>query len=211
MAAMDDLRDLMVDELKDIYDAEHRITKALPKMRKAAASPDLQEAFEAHLEETEGQIERLEQVFDLLDEPAKRKKCDGIIGLIEEGDAKMGEDADQSVLDAALVASAQKVEHYEMSAYGTLRTYAQLLGEDEVVALLEETLEEEKATDAKLTALAEAGINAAAARGDEEAEDEDDAPVKTRWAAALRGGSTSRKTSSRKTSSRGRKTGARKK
>jgi ferritin-like metal-binding protein YciE len=208
MAAMEDLRDLLVDELRDIYDAEHRITKALPKMRKAAGSPDLQDAFDMHLQETEGQIERLEQVFDLLDEPAKRKKCEGILGLIEEGDEMMSEDADPSVLDAALVASAQKVEHYEIAAYGTLRTYARLLGEDEVVSLLEETLDEEKATDEKLTALAEAGINEAAARGDQEGEGEEEPSMGQRWAAAMRGGSTSRKTSGRASK---KKAGARKK
>lgn len=194
MAAMEDLRDLLIDELRDIYDAEHRITKALPKMRKAAGSEDLKEGFDLHLQETEGQIERLEQIFDLLDEPAKRKKCEGILGLLEEGEEKMEEDAHQAVLDAALIASAQKVEHYEIAAYGTLRTYAQLLGHDEVVALLEETLQEEKATDEKLTALAEAGINEAAAQGEDD-DNEEESGIQ-RWAAAVRGGSTSRRTSS---------------
>ena len=205
MATMDDLRDLLIHELQDLYDAEHRITKALPKMRKAAGSADLQEAFDLHLQETEGQIERLEACFELLGEPAKRKKCHGIVGLIEEGQEEMDEDASQAVLDAALVGAAQKVEHYEMASYGTARTHAELLGNDQVAALLAETLDEEKATDEKLTALAETGINEAAADADEEAE-----PSMTqRWAAAVRGGSTSRKTSSRGGTKK--KSGARKK
>lgn len=208
MAAMEDLRDLLVDELRDIYDAEHRITKALPKMRKAAGSEELKEAFDMHLQETEGQIDRLEQIFDLLDEPAKRKKCEGILGLLEEGEEKMEEDAHQAVLDAALIASAQKVEHYEIASYGTLRTYAQLLGNDQVAALLEETLEEEKATDEKLTALAEAGINEAAAEGEDEDNADEGNAMPQRWAAAARGGSSSRRTSS---GSRGGKKGAKKK
>lgn len=190
MPAMEDLRDLLIDELRDIYDAEHRITKALPKMRKAAGSEELKAGFDLHLQETEGQIERLEQVFDLLDEPAKRKKCEGIVGLLEEGEETMEDDAHQSVLDAALIAAAQKVEHYEIAAYGTLRTYALRLGQEDVAALLEETLQEEKATDEKLTALAEAGINEAAAEG----EDDENAAMPQRWAAASRGG-TSRRTS----------------
>ena len=206
MAAMEDLRDLLIEELHDVYDAEHRLTKALPKMRKAAGSADLKEAFDSHLQETEGQIERLDRIFELLDESAKRKKCEGILGLIEEGDAKMGEDAHQAVLDAALIASAQKVEHYEIAAYGTLRTYAQLLGHDEVAALLEETLQEEKAADEKLTALAEAGINEAAAEGEDE--ENSDASTPQRWAAATRGSASSRRTSSGRASKKG---GARKK
>ena len=208
MAAMEDLRDLLVDELRDIYDAEHRITKALPKMRKAAGSEELKEAFDMHLQETEGQIERLEQIFDLLDEPAKRKKCEGILGLLEEGEEKMEEDAHQAVLDAALIASAQKVEHYEIAAYGTLRTYAQLLGNDQVAGLLEETLEEEKATDEKLTALAEAGINEAAAHGEDDDNSDESESMPQRWAAAARGGASSRRTSS---GARGGKKGAKKK
>ena len=205
---MEDLRDLLVDELRDVYDAEHRITKALPKMRKAAGSEELKEAFDMHLQETEGQIERLEQIFDLLDEPAKRKKCEGILGLLEEGEEKMEEDAHQAVLDAALIASAQKVEHYEIASYGTLRTYAQLLGNDAVAALLEETLEEEKAADEKLTALAEAGINEAAAQGEDDDSADADESMPQRWAAAARGGASSRRTS---TAGRGGKKGAKKK
>ena len=203
MAAMEDLRDLLIEELHDIYDAEHRITKALPKMRKAAGSSELKEGFDLHLQETQGQIERLEQIFDLLGEDAKRKKCEGIVGLLEEGEEKMGEDAHQAVLDAALIAAAQKVEHYEIATYGTLRTYAQLLGQNDVVALLEETLQEEKATDEKLTALAEAGINEAAAQGEDE-ENVDDARPQL-WAAAKRAGGASRKTSSGRAGKKGAK------
>lgn len=209
MAAMEDLRDLLIHELEDLYDAEHRITKALPKMRKAAGSEELKDAFDAHLQETEGQIARLEQCFDLLGESARRKKCHGILGLIEEGQEEMEEDASQAVLDAALIGAAQKVEHYEMSAYGTARTHAQLLGNDQVAALLEETLEEEKAADEKLTAIAQSGINEAAAEG----EDEDDSTPQ-RWAAAVRGAGASRRTSSGRAAKKGKgakKSGARKK
>ena len=201
MTALNDLRDLLIDELRDIYDAEHRITKALPKMRKAAGSEELKEGFHLHLQETQGQIDRLEQIFELLDEPAKRKKCEGITGLLEEGEEIMDEDAHQAVLDAALIAAAQKVEHYEIATYGTLRTYARLLGEDEVVALLDETLHEEKATDEKLTALAEDGINAAAAEGEDDENAEEAAPQ--RWAAAKRAGGSSRKTSSGRATKKG--------
>lgn len=209
MAAMEDLRDLLIHELEDLYDAEHRITKALPKMRKAAGSEELKDAFDAHLQETEGQIARLEQCFDLLGESARRKKCHGILGLIEEGQEEMEEDVSQAVLDAALIGAAQKVEHYEMSAYGTARTHAQLLGNDQVAALLEETLEEEKAADEKLTAIAQSGINEAAAEG----EDEDDSTPQ-RWAAAVRGAGSSRRTSSGRAAKKGKgakKSGARKK
>jgi ferritin-like metal-binding protein YciE len=203
MAAMEDLRDLLIDELRDIYDAEHRITKALPKMRKAAGSEELKDGFDLHLQETEGQIERLEQIFDLLGESATRKKCEGIVGLLEEGEEKMGEDAHQAVLDAALIAAAQKVEHYEIATYGTLRTYAQLLGQNDVVALLEETLQEEKATDEKLTALAEAGINEAAAEGEDDEQAGEAMPQ--RWAAARRPGGASRKTSRGRATKKGAK------
>lgn len=203
MAAMDDLRDLLIHELEDLYDAEHRITKALPKMRKAAGSRELKDAFDAHLQETEGQIERLEQCFDLLGEEANRKKCHGIAGLIEEGKEEMEEDANQAVLDAALIGAAQKVEHYEIASYGTARTHAQLLGNDEVAALLEETLQEEKAADEKLTAIAEAAVNEAAADG----EDGRNAGggSRQRWAAAARGGSSSRRTSTGRVTKKGAK------
>jgi ferritin-like metal-binding protein YciE len=203
MAAMEDLRDLLIHELEDLYDAEHRITKALPKLRKAAGSAELKDAFDMHLQETEGQINRLEQCFDLLGESAKRKKCHGILGLIEEGQEEMEEDASQAVLDAALIGAAQKVEHYEMAAYGTARSHAQLLGHDEVASLLQETLDEESAANEKLTAIAEAGINEAAAEGDEADTLESSRP--TRWAAAVRGAASSRRTSGARATKKGAK------
>lgn len=151
---LDSLQKLFVESLKDLYDAEHQITKALPKMAKAASNPDLKAGFEEHLEATNTHIQRLEQVFDLLDRTASRKTCKGMKGLIEEGDEIMKEDADADVLDAGLIAAAQKVEHYEISSYGTLRTYAELLDMEEAVELLQETLDEEADTDEKLTELA---------------------------------------------------------
>jgi ferritin-like metal-binding protein YciE len=155
------LQDLFVEELKDIYNAENQLTKALPKMAKAASSDELRTAFESHLEETKGQIDRLEQIFKSLDMPLRGKKCVAMQGLIEEGKELMQEDMSEPVLDAALIAAAQKVEHYEIAAYGTLRTYAQLLGLDEAAELLQATLDEESATDEKLTGIAQ-NINAEA-------------------------------------------------
>jgi ferritin-like metal-binding protein YciE len=185
------LRDAFIDELKDAYDGEKQLTKALPKMAKAATSPDLRTAFESHLEETRGQISRLEQVFELLDEKAKGKRCEGIAGIIEEASAVMGEDFDEETMDASLIAAGQRAEHYEMAAYGTLVAWAQALGESEAAQLLEQTLNEEKAADKKLTMLAEGGINqqAADAGGDEEEseeEDEDEPPVKAKASASTR-------------------------
>jgi ferritin-like metal-binding protein YciE len=150
------LRELLIEELKDIYDAEQRITKALPKMAKAADSQELKTAFQEHLRQTEQQIKRLEQVFDELDEPAKRKECKAMVGLLEEGEELMDEEDNPSdVLDAGLITAAQKVEHYEMAAYGSLRTWADLLGESKVVNLLQTTLDEEGETDKKLTEIAQ--------------------------------------------------------
>ena len=159
MAKLKTLDDLLVHELQDIYNAEGQILRALPKMIKAATHPQLQAAFEEHLEQTDGQVERLEQAFKLLGVPAKGKKCDGMAGLIEEGKKMMEEDAEPSVLDAALIAAAQKVEHYEIASYGCVCTYAEMLGYDQVHDLLGQNLEEEEATDEKLTALAESVIN----------------------------------------------------
>ena len=160
---LESLRDLLVEQLQDLYDAENRITKALPKMAKAATSPALKAAFEKHLAETEGQVRRLEQVFEALGEKAKTKTCKAMQGLIAEGEETMDENAEPEVLDAALIASAQRVEHYEMAGYGTVRSYAKLLKENSIVGLLEQTLEEEKATDEALTTLAESSINVEAA------------------------------------------------
>jgi len=175
MAELTSLRDALIEEIKDLYDAEKQLTKAMPKMAKAATSQDLRTAIETHLEETRGQMSRLEQVFDLLDERAKGKHCAGMAGIIEEGSDAMGEDAPGSVMDACIIASAQRAEHYEMAAYGTVVAWAEALDEAEVAQLLQQTLDEEKATDKKLSALAEAGINEAASAGsDEEEDDEED-------------------------------------
>jgi len=162
------LRELLIEELKDIYDAEQRITKALPKMAKAADSQELKTAFQEHLRQTEQQIKRLEQVFDELDEPAKRKECKAMVGLLEEGEELMDEEDNPSdVLDAGLITAAQKVEHYEMAAYGSLRTWADLLGESKVVNLLQTTLDEEGDTDKKLTEIAQS-LNIEAIQGEDE-------------------------------------------
>ena len=164
---LNSLEDLYWESLRDLYNAENQILKALPKMIKAASHPELQSAFEEHLEQTEGQVERLDQVFKLLGVPAKGKKCEGMAGLLEEGKKVMEEDAEPSVMDAALISAAQKVEHYEIASYGCLCTYAELLGYDQVHDLLGQNLEEEEVTDEKLTELAESVINIEA----EEAED----------------------------------------
>jgi ferritin-like metal-binding protein YciE len=152
------LQELFVEELRDAYDGEIRLTKALPKMARAAEHPELQEAFTSHLRETEGQIERLEQVFRILGEKARGKKCDGLMGIIEEGNTAI-EELDGAVLDAALIAGAQRAEHYEIAAYGTLAYFAGLLGNDRAKQLLGETLEEEKATDRKLNEIAKSRVN----------------------------------------------------
>jgi ferritin-like metal-binding protein YciE len=156
---LDSLNELYVDHLKDMYSAETQITKALPRMAKKASSPDLKAAFESHLQETQGQIQRLDQIFQALEKSPRGKKCAGMEGLLEEGKEVMSEDIDPEVLDAALIAAAQKVEHYEISSYGTARAYARLLGDNTAVKLLTLTLEEEVKADKKLTHLAESGIN----------------------------------------------------
>jgi ferritin-like metal-binding protein YciE len=161
------LNDLFVEELKDIYDAEKQLTKALPKMAKEASSQELAEAFQEHLEVTEGQVDRLEQIFKSIGESPGRKKCEGMKGLIEEGEEMMDKEANEPVKDAALIAAAQKVEHYEMASYGCLRTWAELLGNKEVAELLQETLDEEGEADKKLTQIAEA-LNIEADSGDDE-------------------------------------------
>jgi ferritin-like metal-binding protein YciE len=165
MAETGTLHDAFIDELRDTYDAEKQLTKALAKLAKAASSPELREAFETHLEETQGQIERLEQVFESLDERARGKHCDGIAGIIEEGKSIMEEDFDETTMDACLIAAGQRAEHYEMAAYGTLIAWANAMGHAEAVELLKQTLEEEKAADEKLSSLAEGGINESAAKG----------------------------------------------
>lgn len=157
------LQDLFVHELRDILNAENQLVKALPKMAKAAASADLKEGFTEHLEQTKEQVKRLERIFKMLDMAPRGKKCAAMEGLIEEGSELIAEDAEDTVKDAGLIAAAQKVEHYEIAAYGTLRTWAQQLGMEEAANLLQETLDEEGETDKKLTQLAESMINAEAA------------------------------------------------
>jgi ferritin-like metal-binding protein YciE len=153
------LEDLFHETLKDIYYAEKKILTALPKMAKAAQSEDLRAAFEKHEGETEGQVERLEQVFEIIEQPARGKTCDAINGLIDESKEFMKEFKGSSALDAALLAAAQAVEHYEISRYGTLKSWAQHMGLTQAVELLDETLEEEKRTDETLTELAETAVN----------------------------------------------------
>ena len=172
------LRDAFIDELRDTYDAERQLTKALPKLAKASTNPALRAAFEAHLEETQGQISRLEEVFGLLEEKLRGKHCEGIAGIIEEGKAILEEDFEGDTLDACLIAAGQRAEHYEIAAYGTLLAWARVMNLDEVATLLEDTLKEEKATDEKLSGLADGGINENAfdaAAESEESDTSDDA------------------------------------
>ena len=152
------LQELLVDELKDLYNAENQIIKALPKMAKKAANPDLRRAFETHLEETRAQAERLEQIAEEMDFTLRGKKCKGMEGLIEEGKEVMQE-FDEDTLDAGMIGAAQKVEHYEIAGYGTARAHANMLGLKKVAKLLQQTLDEEARTDKKLTQLAESAIN----------------------------------------------------
>jgi ferritin-like metal-binding protein YciE len=164
MATKDkDLNDLFLDTLKDIYFAEKQILKALPKMAKAATSDKLRAAFEKHHDETEGQVERLEKIFELIDKPARGKTCDAIMGILDEGKEIMEEYKGTEALDAGMLAAAQAVEHYEISRYGTLKQWAQQLGMKDAVRLLDETLQQEKKTDQALTSLADAAVNLAAA------------------------------------------------
>ena len=199
MAEAGTLHDAFIDELRDTYDAEKQLTKALPKLAKAASNPKLREAFETHLEETQGQIERLERVFESLDEKARGKHCDGIEGIIAEGKSIMDEDFDEMTMDACLIAAGQRAEHYEMAAYGTLVAWAEGMGHADAARLLQETLDEERAADQKLSSLAEGGINQQAADAahpdedeeadednEEEEEEEEAAPMRTgRGAAAV--------------------------
>jgi len=156
---LNDLHDLYLAEIKDLYDGEQRIVKALPKMAENANSSDLRNAFEAHLNQTRQHIARLEQIFQKLDETPKGQKCKGIEGIIDEGEDMMDKDAPPAVADAALISAAQRVEHYEIAAYGSVRTYARRLGLEDHVQLLQQTLDEETETDRQLTSLAESYIN----------------------------------------------------
>jgi ferritin-like metal-binding protein YciE len=170
MPAINTLQDLFMKELRDVYDAERQLTKALPKMAKAAASDELRAAFETHRQETLGHVDRLERAFEELDSKARGEHCPGMAGIIEEGSELMQEDSDDDVLDAGLIAAAQRAEHYEIAAYGTLVSWAQTLGYGAVGNLLQQNLAEEKAADEKLTEIAEGMINdmAVAGRADDE-------------------------------------------
>jgi ferritin-like metal-binding protein YciE len=172
------LHDAFIDELQDTYDSEKQLVKALPKLAKAATDRDLRTAFESHLEETRGHVERLEQVFESLGEKPRGKHCEGTAGIIEEGKAILEEDLDEATMDACLIAAGQRAEHYEIAAYGTLVAWAQGMGHSDEARLLQETLDEEKAADEKLTALAEGGINQSAAKQahpEDETDDEEHA------------------------------------
>jgi len=165
---MESLEDLFVHEIKDLYNAEQQILKALPKMIKECGSGELRQALEHHLDQTRDHVERLDRVFEEIGEAARGQKCKGMEGLIEEGSDLLKKRAEESVKDAGIIAAAQRVEHYEMAAYGTVRTFAQMLGHEEAVPLLEETLREEKEADKKLTEIAERVVNARAAEGNGE-------------------------------------------
>jgi ferritin-like metal-binding protein YciE len=164
MAELETLHDAFIDELRDAYDAERQLIKALPKMAKAASSAGLRQAFVSHLEQTRGHVERLERVFAGLDEKVRGKHCAGIAGILEEGKSIMEERFDATAIDACLIAAGQRAEHYEMAAYGALVAWARAMGHGAAAELLQQTLDEEKAADSTLTTLAEGGINQKAAR-----------------------------------------------
>lgn len=163
---MSSLRDLFLDELKDLYNAEQQLVKALPKLARAAQDGQLRQAFEEHLEQTHGHVERLERIFEALGKSARGKRCPGMEGIIAEGNEHMQHDMEADTLDAALILSAQKAEHYEIAGYGSVCAFAKTLGEDQALGLLKQTLEEEKAADEHLTDIAESVVNIEAAEGD---------------------------------------------
>ncbi len=198
MAESGTLHDAFVDELRDAYDAEKQLTKALPKMAKAASAPTLRSAFEAHLKETQRHVTRLEEVFATLDEKVRGKHCDGIAGIIEEGKSALEEDFDDTTMDACLIAAGQRAEHYEMAAYGTLVAWARVMGHTQAAELLEQTLNEEKAADRKLTSLAEAGINQEAADAAHHAGKDNGAEVASRRSSPKKRTAPSAKRSSRR-------------
>ena len=207
MASAETLHDAFLDELRDAYDAEKQLLKALPKLAKAAESDELRTAFQTHLKETQGHADRLEEVFASLEEKVRGKHCDGMAGIIEEGKAVLEEDFEGTTLDACLIASAQRAEHYEMAAYGTLVAWAKAMGHEQAAGLLEEILEEEKAADIKLTQIAESGINQDAAEmAHGENGEQDDAPAPRRAAATRTRASQSSKS---RTNGRGSRKGAR--
>jgi ferritin-like metal-binding protein YciE len=161
---MESLQELMIEEMRDLYSAEKQLTKAMPRMAKKASNPQLKKAFETHLRETEGQIQRLEKIFEKLGKKPTGKKCAAMEGLVEEGKEMMGEDMEDDVMDAALISIAQKIEHYEIASYGTVRTWAQQMGDEQTAKLLQQTLDEEGKTDKLLTEMAESTINIEAAQ-----------------------------------------------
>jgi ferritin-like metal-binding protein YciE len=169
---MTTLEDLLVDQVRDLYDAEKQLVRALPKMAQAATSDDLQDAIQSHLEETKNQVSRLERIFQELDRPAKAKPCKGMRGLVEEGSEALEGDSTEPLTDLAIIAAAQRVEHYEISAYGTARAIAMQLGQDNIASLLEETEEEEKAADTKLTEIATDLLGQSSSIDDMEEEEE---------------------------------------
>lgn len=171
---MKTLENLFLDELADIYDAENRLTRALPKLAKAATNEELREGFETHLEETQGHVKRLQEVFKEFGKSAKAKKCEAIEGLLKEADTIISENKGSPTIDAALISAAQKVEHYEIASYGCLREWATELGNTDAAGLLQETLDEEKSTDKKLTGLARECANAAAEQGSDDEEEQAD-------------------------------------
>ena len=191
---MSDLRELFLDELADLYSAEKQLLKALPKMAKAASSDDLRQAFEEHLTQTEEHVSRLEQVFEAFDKPAKAKTCKAMQGLVEEGDEVIKDYKGEAACDAALICAAQKVEHYEIASYGTLCTWAEVLEVGEALDLLQQTLEEEKETDERLTELAESSSNMEAEEGEsEENESEEDSTPRSKRARTPQTAGSSRK------------------
>lgn len=200
------LQDLYVEKLRDVYDAEKRIVRALPKMIKAVDSEELSAAFQDHLQVTEGHVERLERIFASMDKPASRKTCHAMMGLLEEGEELMKEEGAEAVLDAGLIAAAQSVEHYEMAAYGCLKTWAGMLGRNEDARMHEQTLGEEKEADEKLTEVAQS-INPEAKSGEDVEDDESEerdfahAGSPSRSNSSMRSGSGSRSTSGGKSSS----------
>lgn len=206
MAEAGTLHDAFIDELRDTYDAEKQLIKALPKLAKAASSAELKAAFEEHLEQTLKHVERLEQVFEEMGETARGKHCEGIAGIIAEGKTVMDEDFDEMTMDACLIAAGQRAEHYEMAAYGTLVAWAEGMGHTDAAQLLQETLDEEKSADQKLSSLAEGGINQQAAdaahsedeESDEDNEEEEDERQEAAPIRAGRGSSTGAKRMSRR-------------
>jgi ferritin-like metal-binding protein YciE len=198
------LQEKLVDEIRDLYHAEKQLLKALPKMAKAATHEDLREGFELHLEETREQVTRLEEAFEAMGEKVRAKNCPGMAGIIQEGSELMQEEEPGAVMDAALIAAAQRAEHYEIGAYGTCIAWARLLGMDDVVSLLEQSLEEEKATDKKLTALAEQEVNLNAA-SEAQSEDEQEDDTRSRRPTSRRQSSSTRSTPRAKAADRRRR------